>query len=230
MRAVEHRACHVQCRVSCTRVAVDRHTTAQTMAAVSCLLPPRVGTRRRTRTLILRAARGRDGGAHRSRGPRGKRAGMRSCRTFTRFLVIGLFPFTTACSSSSSGGGVVGTAADGGASGDDRARSCAEPASCPGIDRSKTPEITCLSPNEAAKSAAFTLHLFGRYLQDSGGATTKVSFDGPSVAGGNVLNGVPVSPCHVTVEVPAGFLAGAGPVKVYAITASQSPAFELAIK
>ncbi len=156
---------------------------------------------------------------------------MRIGHEVTSTILFGLF--ASACGPTSSGGddgGTRGTGAEARGSSDVEPKSCGEPTSCPGIDRSRAPEITCISPDAVVKSAAFTLHIFGRYVQDVGGAKTKISFDGASVAGGNVLAGAPVSPCHVTVDVPAGFLAGAGPVKVYAVTAFQSEAFELAVK
>jgi hypothetical protein len=130
-----------------------------------------------------------------------------------------------ACTTSSAGepSSPASSAEDAGA-----ASACAEPASCPGIDRTVAPEITCASP-ELRAGVAVTLHLFGLRLQDARGST-KVSFSGDPIRSGNVLNGTPLSPCHLEVDVPAGFAAGEGRVEVRAITGTQSPPYVLDVR
>lgn len=106
--------------------------------------------------------------------------------------------------------------------GDAGAEPCAEPPSCPGVDRTKAPNISCHTPTEVVSGQAATLHLFGTYLQDTAGQATKVAFSGPAVVGGNVVDSVPVSACHLEIQIPSGMLSGSGAVEVRAITGTPS--------
>lgn len=132
---------------------------------------------------------------------------------------------TGAGGTESSTGGAGGSGGAGGGSG-----ACLEPVSCPGVDRNEKPVITCVEPNEATAGTPFVLHLFGTHLQEENGLDTKIAFSGDPVAGGNVRNGVPVSPCHLTVDIDAGFFAGPGQVEIAAITGVQSDPATLTLK
>lgn len=118
------------------------------------------------------------------------------------------------------------------------ASECQEPVPCPSADSSKMPVITCISPREVMTNTSFTLHLFGSYLQDDRfvdgkSATTKVSLDATAPQnglGGNVYNGVPITACHLTVEVDEKTFVVPDSVKITAITAIGSDPSTLTIK
>jgi hypothetical protein len=94
--------------------------------------------------------------------------------------------------------------------GDAGATVCAEPASCPPADDTKTPVISCLAPSTVQAGHAFRLNIYGQFLHvgDVGGFSL-VTFDN-----GVPLNGALVTPCHVTVDVGASVLPVAKSVKV----------------
>ena len=107
-------------------------------------------------------------------------------------------------------GGNAG-AAGGGAAGTTGA--CAEPVPCEGYDDRPDAHlaaaITCLSPSEARTNAPFTLAIYGHHLATGAGQDAIVTLDS-----GTPLNGVPVTACHLDVQVPADQLTAARQVSV----------------
>jgi hypothetical protein len=69
--------------------------------------------------------------------------------------------------------------------------------------------ITCLSPSAAPRNAALTLAIYGHHLATGAGQPAIVT-----VGSGVALNGVPVTACHLDVQVPANQLATAGQAAV----------------
>jgi hypothetical protein len=108
-------------------------------------------------------------------------------------------------------GGMVstgGSAGTGGSTG-----SCAEPIPCEGfdngVDANLTALISCLSPSTAPSNATLTLSIYGHHLATGPSDNAIVT-----VGSGSPLNGVPVTACHLNVQVPAGQLSAPGQVPV----------------
>lgn len=64
---------------------------------------------------------------------------------------------------------------------------------------------------------AFTLHIYGTYLQDSRGVNTKVGLNGETG-----IEGIPVSACHLKLDIPSGHFAAPTDVEVVVVTGQQS--------
>jgi hypothetical protein len=109
-----------------------------------------------------------------------------------------------------SGGENAGTGggAMGGMSG-----SCGEPSACEGYDNRPNAGlvavIACLSPNSTPANTPLTLDIFGQHLAVSANMNAVVI-----VAAGAPINGVPVTACHLRVQLPADRIATARPVSV----------------
>jgi hypothetical protein len=58
--------------------------------------------------------------------------------------------------------------------------------------------ISCLSPSTTPANAPLTLAIYGHHLATAPGANAIVT-----IGGGVALNGVPVTACHIDVQVPA---------------------------
>jgi hypothetical protein len=133
-----------------------------------------------------------------------------------------------ACGSSSvtsGGGGTSGNGAGGGAGGNGGAAgnsaggagggagTCSEPVPCEGYDDGPdahlAAEISCLAPNAVPANSAFTLAIYGHHLATGAGQYAIVT-----VGSGIALNGVPVTACHLDVQVPADQVAAPLPVSV----------------
>ena len=106
-------------------------------------------------------------------------------------------------------GGGSGGMSDGGKGG--VSGSCSEPSACEGYDNQLgvVAAIACLSPSSTPVNAPFTLDIFGHHLAT--GATMNAVI---TVASGTPLNGVPMSACHLRVQVPADQIATAKQVKI----------------
>jgi len=114
-------------------------------------------------------------------------------------------------------GAAGGGAGNGGAAGGDAGAAggsagtsgaCAEPVPCDGYDDRPDAHlaaaISCLSPNSVAANAPFTLAIYGHHLATGAGQYAIVTLDS-----GTPLNGVPVTACHLDVQVPADQVATA---------------------
>ena len=101
------------------------------------------------------------------------------------------------------GAGGTGTAGTGGSAG-----ACVEPAPCDGFDdrpdAGLAAVISCLSPSAAPRNAPLTLAIYGHHLAIGPGQFAIVT-----VGSSTVLNGVPVTACHLDVQVPADQIATA---------------------
>ena len=114
------------------------------------------------------------------------------------------------------GGGAGASGGNAGAAGGGTAGTtgaCAEPVPCEGYDDRPDAHlaaaITCLSPSEARTNAPFTLTIYGHHLATGAGQYAIVTLDS-----GAPLNGVPVTACHLDVQVPADQLTAARQVSV----------------
>jgi hypothetical protein len=58
--------------------------------------------------------------------------------------------------------------------------------------------ISCLSPATTSANVPLTLAIYGHHLATAPGAYAIVT-----IGGGIALNGVPVTACHIDVQVPA---------------------------
>lgn len=109
------------------------------------------------------------------------------------------------------GGGTGGAVGSGGTGGN--AGACGEPVSCEGYDdrpdAGLAAVITCLSPSSVSANAPFTLAIYGHHLATGAGQPAIVTFDSHDPS-----NGVPVTACHIDVQVPANQLATPGQVSV----------------
>ena len=96
-----------------------------------------------------------------------------------------------------SGGNAGEAGGAAGATGD-----CAEPVPCEGYDDRPDAHlaaaISCLSPSAAHTNAPLTLAIYGHHLATGAGQNAIVTLDS-----GSPLNGVPVTACHLDVQVPA---------------------------
>jgi hypothetical protein len=106
------------------------------------------------------------------------------------------------------------TGIDGGGTGG-IADTCAEPVPCEGFDNrpdaNLTAVISCLSPRTAPANAMLTLSIYGHHL-----ATGPSDYALITIGSGSPLNGVPVTACHLNVQVPANQLLEPGQVPVTA--------------
>lgn len=109
------------------------------------------------------------------------------------------------------GGGPGGAAGSGGTGGN--AGACGEPVSCEGYDDGPdaglAAVVTCLSPSSVSANAPFTLAIYGHHLATGAGQPAIVTFDSHDPS-----NGVPVTACHIDVQVPANQLATSGQVSI----------------
>ncbi len=128
-------------------------------------------------------------------------------------------------------GGTGGAGAAGGSAGAGGATPCGDPASCEAYDNRPdghlSAEIACLAPDTATANAAFTLSVYGHHLAT--GATDNAIV----TVGGVPLNGVPASPCHLTVSVPASAIPSPGQVPVVVSPGGwtlASPAVQLTVR
>ena len=108
-------------------------------------------------------------------------------------------------------GGNAGSAGHAGGAGGGAAGAtgaCAEPVPCEGYDNRPdahlAAEISCLSPSAVLANAPFTLAIYGHHLATGAGQYAIVTLDS-----GTPLNGVPVTACHLDVQVPADQVATA---------------------
>lgn len=137
--------------------------------------------------------------------------------TFTIvFVLCGCAEDSPANTSSS---GATGTS-DSGATG-----ACGEPTTCPPPDATKKPQISCMTPDRVKVGEAVTLHIFGTHLQDSRGGNTKVALDGTTG-----IEGIPRSPCHLTLDIPGGYFTSAKDVAVNVATAVESDTATLPVR
>ena len=93
------------------------------------------------------------------------------------------------------------------------AGACGEPVSCEGYDDGPdaglAAVVTCLSPSSVSANAPFTLAIYGHHLATGAGQPAIVTFDSHDPS-----NGVPVTACHIDVQVPANQLATSGQVSI----------------
>ena len=93
--------------------------------------------------------------------------------------------------------GAGGTLETGGTTG-----SCSEPVPCDGFDNGPdanlTAAISCLSPSTAPSNAPLRLSIYGHHLAIGPGDYALIVLGSASL-----LNGVPVTACHLEVQVPA---------------------------
>lgn len=119
---------------------------------------------------------------------------------------------SSAAGSGGTGGrGTGGAVGSGGAGGN--AGACGEPVSCEGYDDGPdaglAAVVTCLSPSSVSANAPFTLAIYGHHLATGAGQPAIVTFDSHDPS-----NGVPVTACHIDVQVPANQLATSGQVSI----------------
>jgi hypothetical protein len=109
------------------------------------------------------------------------------------------------------GGGTGGAVGSGGTGGN--AGACGEPVSCEGydnrLDAGLAAVVTCLSPSSVSANAPFTLAIYGHHLATGAGEPAIVTFDSHDPS-----NGVPVTACHIDVQVPANQLATPGQISI----------------
>jgi hypothetical protein len=105
-------------------------------------------------------------------------------------------------------GGHGGNAGTSGGSAGGASVACAEPVPCEGYDDRPDAHlaaaISCLSPSAVPANAPFTLAIYGHHLATGAGQYAIVTLDS-----GTPLNGVPVTACHLDVQVPADQIATA---------------------
>jgi hypothetical protein len=112
-------------------------------------------------------------------------------------------------------GGVGGPGGGGGSGGGGggAAGTCGEPTSCEGYDNRSggglAAVISCLAPDTISRGVPATLQIYGHHLATAPGALALVTF-----GGGAPLNGVPVTACHLTVQILAGQIVSPGQVAV----------------
>ena len=63
--------------------------------------------------------------------------------------------------------------------------------------------ISCLSPSEVAAGAPVTLSIFGHHLATAAGANAIVTIASMASGAMATLNGVPVTACHLQVQIAA---------------------------
>jgi hypothetical protein len=135
-------------------------------------------------------------------------------RTFAAMGVIILFAGGCGTTGPAGGSGTAGTGqvGTGGTTGSGGAggtmSACAEPASCEGYDNRPdaglTAVITCLSPSVVPAGAPASIAIYGHHLATAANAPAIVTIDN-----GAPINGVPVTACHLDVQVPATQLSAA---------------------
>ena len=112
---------------------------------------------------------------------------------------------SVAAGGSTSSGGSTGT---GGTTGQ-----CGEPVPCDGFDdrpdANLMASISCLSPGAAPASAPLVLSIYGHHLATGPGNNAIVT-----LGSGLALNGVPITACHLDVQVPANQISAPGQVPV----------------
>lgn len=101
---------------------------------------------------------------------------------------------------------------------------CAEPAVCPAPIANMTPVIACVSPDQLRISVATTLHIYGSFLEDFRGGSSKVTIDGRDV------EGVPTSNCHLTVAIVGGFVSRASTGDLIVTTERPSEPVKLTVR
>jgi hypothetical protein len=106
---------------------------------------------------------------------------------------------TSGGGTSGMGGGGMGGGGTGGIG-----ASCGEPSACEGYDNqaSVVAVISCLSPSSTAANTPLTLDIFGHHLAATANMNAVVT-----VGSGTPLNGVPLSACHLRVQLPANQIA-----------------------
>jgi hypothetical protein len=108
-------------------------------------------------------------------------------------------------------GGTIGTGGSMGTGG--ITGTCAEPMPCEGFDNRPDANlsalISCLSPSTVPSNAMLTLSIYGHHLATGPSDNALVT-----VGSGSPLNGVPVTACHLNVQVPANQLSASGQVPV----------------
>jgi hypothetical protein len=89
---------------------------------------------------------------------------------------------------------------------------CGEPISCEGYDDGPDAHIdavvTCLSPGSAPANSPLSLAIYGHHLATGPNDYAIV------IVGNSTLNGVPVTACHLQVEIPASAISARGQVSV----------------
>ena len=105
-------------------------------------------------------------------------------------------------------GGIRGTGGANSGSGG-TAVSCAEPVPCEGYDNGRDAHlaaaITCLSPTPTPANAPLTLSIYGHHLATGPRDYAIVTLDTHAL-----VNGVPVTACHLEAQFPADQIASPG--------------------